>query len=107
VVAAAAPWSRENHALFPAHVRARAAELLRLGQLLVREARFAGEEVALLDVWPLVMAHALSRDDDDEDYEDEDEDEGDEDDEDEDEEDDEAQYAAQVTPSRLVRAGHA
>jgi len=61
VVAAAAPWSRENHALFPAHVRARAAELLRLGQLLVREARFAGEEVALLDVWPLVMAHALSR----------------------------------------------
>ncbi|KAJ1634748.1 ankyrin repeat-containing domain protein [Pavlovales sp. CCMP2436] len=53
VVAAAAPWSRENHALFPAHVRARAAELLRLGQLLVREARFAGEEIALLDVWPL------------------------------------------------------
>ncbi|KAJ1620103.1 hypothetical protein T492DRAFT_915447 [Pavlovales sp. CCMP2436] len=61
VVAAAAPWSRENHALFPAHVRARAAELLRLGQLLVREARFAGVEGALLDAWPVVMAHALGR----------------------------------------------
>jgi len=61
VVAAAAPWSRKNHALFPAHVRARAAELLRLGQLLLREACFAGKEGALLDVWPLVVAHALSR----------------------------------------------
>ncbi|KAJ1621185.1 hypothetical protein T492DRAFT_914479 [Pavlovales sp. CCMP2436] len=61
VVAAAAPWSRENHTLFPAHARARAAELLRLGQLLVRKARFAGKEVALLDVWSLVMAHALGR----------------------------------------------
>ncbi|KAJ1631459.1 hypothetical protein T492DRAFT_869919 [Pavlovales sp. CCMP2436] len=59
--AAAAPWSCENHALFPAHARARAAELLRLGQLLVREARFAGKEGALLDVWPLVVAHALGR----------------------------------------------
>ncbi|KAJ1637764.1 hypothetical protein T492DRAFT_859454 [Pavlovales sp. CCMP2436] len=61
VVAAAAPWSRENHALLHAHVRARAAELLRLGQLLFREERFAGKEGALLDVWPLVMAHALDR----------------------------------------------
>ncbi|KAJ1617941.1 hypothetical protein T492DRAFT_892883 [Pavlovales sp. CCMP2436] len=52
MVAAAAPWSRKNHALFPAHVRARAAELLRLDQLLVREARFAGNEVALLDGAP-------------------------------------------------------
>jgi len=61
VVAAAAPSSRTNHALFPAHARVRAAELLRLGQLLVREARFAGDEVALLDVWPIVIAHALGR----------------------------------------------
>ncbi|KAJ1629753.1 hypothetical protein T492DRAFT_907346 [Pavlovales sp. CCMP2436] len=61
VVAAAAPWSRENHALFPAHARGCAAELMRLGQLLVREARFAGKEGALLDVWPLVVAHALGR----------------------------------------------
>ncbi|KAJ1626767.1 ankyrin repeat-containing domain protein [Pavlovales sp. CCMP2436] len=61
VVEAAAPWSRENHSLFPAHARARAAELLRLGQVLVREVRFAGKEGALLDVWPLVIAHALSR----------------------------------------------
>jgi len=61
VVAAAAPWSRENHALFPAHARARAGELLRVGQLFAREARFERNGVALLDVWPLVMAHALSR----------------------------------------------
>jgi hypothetical protein len=61
VVDAAAPWSRQNHALFPAHARARAAELLRLGQLLVRESRFAGKGIALLDVWPLVIAHACSR----------------------------------------------
>ncbi|KAJ1623490.1 hypothetical protein T492DRAFT_883514 [Pavlovales sp. CCMP2436] len=45
------PVARANHALFPAHVRARAAEQLWLGQLLV----------ALLDVWPLVMAQALRR----------------------------------------------
>jgi len=61
VLTAAAPWLRENHALFPVHARAQVAVLLRLGQLLVREAPFVGKEVALLDVWPLVMAHALSR----------------------------------------------
>eukprot|EP00302_Diacronema_sp_CCMP2436_P045186 CAMPEP_0180060486 /NCGR_PEP_ID=MMETSP0985-20121206/6085_1 /TAXON_ID=483367 /ORGANISM="non described non described, Strain CCMP 2436" /LENGTH=312 /DNA_ID=CAMNT_0021990547 /DNA_START=59 /DNA_END=999 /DNA_ORIENTATION=+ len=56
--------------------RARAAELLRLGQLLVREARFnIGGEVALLDVWPLVMATRS------------------------------AAAAARLTPFQLVRAG--
>jgi hypothetical protein len=62
VVDAAAPWSPANHALFPAAARARALQLLLLGHLLSREARFERKERALLDAWQAhVMAHAVCR----------------------------------------------
>ncbi|KAJ1621876.1 ankyrin repeat-containing domain protein [Pavlovales sp. CCMP2436] len=59
VVQAAAPWSRVNHWLFPEHARTRARALLRVGSLVARR-KFESEGVALLDVWPLVVAHAIS-----------------------------------------------
>lgn len=61
IVDAAAPWSPRNHALFPKAARARAVELLLLGRLLAREARFEGKSIALLDVWQHVLAFAVGR----------------------------------------------
>lgn len=65
VVDADKPWSRHNHSLFPWEARERAVQLLRVGQQLARQPRFAAAghhcQVALLDVWMLVMAHALVR----------------------------------------------
>ena len=61
MVAAAELWSRHTHELFPLAARRRAAELLVVGQLLAKQPQFAGEEVALLDAWTHVMAHAVCR----------------------------------------------
>lgn len=62
VLQAARPWSRDTHALFPAAARARAVELLIMGQRLSREPPFAAGAVALLDVWVgSVMPHAVLR----------------------------------------------
>jgi hypothetical protein len=51
VLRAAEPWSSDGHDLFPAAVRARAVELLRLGVLLSWQPRFQGVGGALLDAW--------------------------------------------------------
>ena len=65
IASAAAPWSPETHALFPARAKARAVELLRVGWLLAR--RFQGDfacevEGAFLDAWlGHVMPHAIER----------------------------------------------
>ena len=41
ILEAAKPWSRQTHKLFPAPARARAVELMLVGELLSREERFA------------------------------------------------------------------
>ena len=57
---AAAPWSPETHALWPAAARARAADLLRLGYLLAYQRE--DEAGSVRDVWLLrVMPYALER----------------------------------------------
>ena len=62
VFAAARPWSRQTHELFPTGARARAMELLLLGHRLSRESRFVGVEVSLLDAWmEIVLPHAVQR----------------------------------------------
>jgi hypothetical protein len=65
IVRAAAPWSPETHALFPAAAKARAVELLRVGWLLARrfQSDFACEvEGAFFDAWlGHVMPHAIER----------------------------------------------
>ena len=67
IARAAAPWSPETHALFPARAKARAVELLRVGWLLARHLHGVGAameatEVALRDVWlGHVMPHAIER----------------------------------------------
>ena len=62
VVAAAKPWSRHNHELFPLAARVRAVELLWVGKLLAKQPGFVGCEIALLDAWTHVMAYAVLRD---------------------------------------------
>jgi len=61
VAAAAGPWSRETHRLFPVGARARAVDLLIVGHLVA--ARFAcGEEEACVDVWlDRVLPFAIER----------------------------------------------
>ena len=49
VLRAKQPWSKGNHALFPAPARARAVEFMRLGSMLSRDPRFAGVEMR--DIW--------------------------------------------------------
>lgn len=44
-------WSRATHRYFPVAERARAVELLRLGQLLSRQPRWVGAAQAVVDVW--------------------------------------------------------
>ena len=62
VQAAAQLWSPQTHALFPLAARSRARELLTLGHLLAKQARFAPQSGALLDSWTTyVMAHAVCR----------------------------------------------
>jgi hypothetical protein len=67
IASAAAPWSPETHALFPAGGKARAVFVLRLGWLLARrlQSLVVGTtqvEVAFRDVWVgHVMAHAIER----------------------------------------------
>ena len=62
VLRAARPWSRVSHELYPDAARARAVELLRLGQQLAIQPRFAFQEQAVVDVWVThVMPHVVSR----------------------------------------------
>ena len=62
VLRAARPWSRDSHELYPNGARARAVELLRLGQQLSLQPRFTGEGQALMDVWVThVMPHVVRR----------------------------------------------
>ena len=63
VLDAAAPWSIGTHALFPEHARSRAADLMRVGQLIARrDPTRCGEEQALVDIWiEYVMPSAVSR----------------------------------------------
>ena len=62
VLQAAGPWSPATHPLFPAAARARAVELLLLGQRLSREPRFGTEGGALSDAWMgWVLPHAVQR----------------------------------------------
>ena len=52
VLEAAKPWSRKTHKLFPAPARARAVELMLVGELLSRKERFAAYgPQAVVDVW--------------------------------------------------------
>jgi hypothetical protein len=56
IASAAAPWSPRTHALFPAGVKARAVELVRIGWLLARQLQGLGVgatqvEVAFRDAW--------------------------------------------------------
>lgn len=57
VLQAARPWSRQTHALFPAHARERAWALVLIGQRLSRN------EQALMDLWlDVVMPQVVMRD---------------------------------------------
>tara|TARA_B110001452_G_scaffold13405_1_gene11082 strand:- start:736 stop:3210 length:2475 start_codon:yes stop_codon:yes gene_type:complete len=52
VLQASQPWCPQNHALFPARVRARAVALLRIGYLLfIKDDRFRLSPAGLFDVW--------------------------------------------------------
>jgi ankyrin repeat protein len=64
VLEAAKPWSRQTHKLFPAPARARAVELMLIGELLSREERFAAYgPQAVVDAWMhLVVPKSVSRD---------------------------------------------
>ena len=62
VLEAAKPWSRDTHKYFPAKARARAVELMVMGERLSREDCFAGVAQAISDVWMgFVIGHALDR----------------------------------------------
>ena len=63
VLAAAKPWSRQTHKLFPAPARARAVELMLVGELLSREERFAAYgPQAVVDAWmTFVVPGAVGR----------------------------------------------
>ena len=63
VLEAAKPWSRQTHKLFPAPARARAVELMLVGELLSREERFAAYgPQAVVDAWmAFVVPKAVSR----------------------------------------------
>ena len=62
VLAAAELWGPRTHDLFPTAARDFAVELLLIGHQLSRQPRFAGEEIALVDVWTqLVMPNAVVR----------------------------------------------
>ena len=56
VLEAAKPWSRQTHKLFPPHARARAVELMLVGELLSREDRFAAYgPQAVVDAWTALV----------------------------------------------------
>ena len=63
VLEAAKPWSRNTHHLFPAPARARAVEMMLIGELLSREERFAAYgPQAVVDAWmTFVVPQAVSR----------------------------------------------
>ena len=63
VLEAAKPWSRNTHQLFPAPARARAVELMLIGELMSREERFAAYgPQAVVDAWmTFVVPPAVSR----------------------------------------------
>ena len=63
ILEAAKPWSRQTHKLFPAPARARAVELMLVGELLSREERFAAYgPQAVVDAWmTFVVPQAVSR----------------------------------------------
>ncbi len=58
---AARPWSRATHDLFPARARARAVELLYLGERLAVQPRYVGVHQAVTDCWGVVMRYAVTR----------------------------------------------
>ena len=63
VLRAAGRWSEQTHELFPAVVRARAAELMLLGHRFSRQEGFLNKEVAIFDAWMHhVMPFAIERD---------------------------------------------
>ena len=53
------PWSKGNHALFPAAARARAVEFMSLGSMLSRDPRFAGVEMN--DIWHAYTVETVRR----------------------------------------------
>ena len=60
VLEAAKPWSRKTHKYFPEPARARAAELLRVGQWLKR---LPNDFPIQFEVWEtFVMPHMVTRD---------------------------------------------
>ena len=60
VLEAAKPWSRKTHKYFPAPARARAAELLRVGQWFKR---LPSDFPIQFEVWEMfVMPHVFTRD---------------------------------------------
>ena len=63
ILEAAKPWSRKTHKLFPEPARARAVELMLVGELLSREERFeAYGPRAVVDAWMgFVVPRAVSR----------------------------------------------
>jgi hypothetical protein len=63
ILEAAKPWSRQTHKLFPAPARARAVELMLVGELLSREERFAAYgPQAVVDAWmTFVVPGAVGR----------------------------------------------
>ena len=63
ILAASKPWSRKTHDLYPAPARARAVELMLIGELLSREERFAAYgPQAVVDAWmTFVVPQAVSR----------------------------------------------
>ena len=59
VLRAEQPWSKGNHALFPAAARARAVEFMSLGSMLSRDPRFEGMEMR--DIWHAYAVETVRR----------------------------------------------
>ena len=65
VLGAAEPWSKANHALFPAAARARAVELMSLASMLSNDPRFyCRAQQELLDIWHAYTVATVRRDSD-------------------------------------------
>lgn len=52
-------WTTHTHRLFPAPMRSRARDLIRLGHLLSREPKWVTESGAVIDVWHIIMRFVL------------------------------------------------
>ena len=65
VLRAAEPWSKANHALFPAAARARAVELMSLASMLSHDPRFSCRaQQEMLDIWHAYTVATVRRDSD-------------------------------------------